>query len=209
MSGAWSSPRSSLPSAKRTSRSQRAERGARSVSVPASRSLEARDRTWESGAESVWRTITTWQQDRVRPLVLTTGTSTVVPPRGQVVCTPSCSARPARDALSFCQRHPCGILSSARHTHRLLVRPVVMRNARSRVARHRPVAQDQLSSNTCVCVPTTGSHVRMNVSISAIVLWNATASRSHTASCRPTCGARGHRRSSSTERSSQMTTNAS
>jgi hypothetical protein len=53
---------------------------------------------------------------------------------------------------------------------RLLVIPVVMRNARSRAARCRQVAQSHLSSKTGVRVPTMGSKERMKVSISAIVL---------------------------------------
>jgi hypothetical protein len=40
----WSNPSASLPSAKRTAPSHRAERGARSVCVSASRSLEAQER---------------------------------------------------------------------------------------------------------------------------------------------------------------------
>jgi hypothetical protein len=74
------------------------------------------------------------------------------------------------------------------------------RKPRSRAARHKHVAQDQLSCNTCVWVPLTGSKARMSASINAMLLAHTTASVSQTCGWRYHCGARGQVRSHKTER---------
>jgi len=119
-----------------------------------------------------------------------TCTSTVLPLRGHCICTESSSLSPATESLSCCQRQPRSTVSSVTRSQRLLLRPVVMRKPRSRAARHRRLAQYQLSSTTCLTVPSTGSKPRMSASIWSILLWKTLSSASQTASCRYSCGAK-------------------